>query len=145
MIRMQEFVKSITRYANKFKNQYSNLSFPRLSLELNKPTSKFMCTVYSSFGSVDEFKSPSLRKRTVSVPDITFPVSSSRALPASLSSGPQQGSSAVSLFSVSAAKSSSIVSSTYRSPLAASTTAHFASNSTATNMLLSRMDGSSIV
>lgn len=98
MILMQEFVKSITRYANDFKNQYSKLSFPRLSLELNKPTSKFMRTTYDSLGSMNVSESYSLKKRAVSIPNITFPVSSSKLHLV-------QGSSAVKVFSVSAAKS----------------------------------------
>ena len=138
MLRMQEFVESITRYADDFKKQYPFLSFVQLYLELNKQTSKFMRTSHNSFGCLRERKSDSVP--TVSVPDITFPVSSSRDVPTSLSFRPPQDSSAVSLFSVSAAKSLPIVSSTYRSPLAASTTSPFASNSTVTNMIFRRRD-----
>ena len=73
MLRMQDFVKSITKYAGDFREKYLFVRFLKPDLDLNKQTSKFMNTSHTSFGRVSERESR-VKKPIIAVPDITFPV-----------------------------------------------------------------------
>ena len=77
MLRMQDFVKSIIKYAGDFGEKYPFVRLIKPALDLNKLTSKFMNTSLTSFGHVSERESR-VEKPIIAVPDITFPVSSKR-------------------------------------------------------------------